>query len=287
MDSPILNSVAPPGSSNNPFVLPDTPPKKRKKRKREDLDSATQSGSEANSRTAPDTAPAPKAKPKRIIFGGPPSAITRDASMARRIRFLGNNNGPSTADPSRHENGPPVAGPSRLGSLSRPRTQEAPARPRAILALEASLPRHRPYLSGGARSAVAPRLPTPGTLEALGWRPKRHERLTHRDLWVDGRGPTTQEALQDHHKCGICQFVKSHPVSYICGHSHCYVCIRLWLEEDFSCPDCKARIYQAPFRHWGEEKALACDYARDYPLWQDDSVVDYSWGSLVFPKQFV
>lgn len=67
----------------------------------------------------------------------------------------------------------------------------------------------------------------------------------------------------------------------MCGHSHCYVCIRLWLERDFSCPTCKARMHHPPFRHWGEEQALLSDY----PLYNDRSEVTYSFAGLIFPRE--
>jgi hypothetical protein len=57
------------------------------------------------------------------------------------------------------------------------------------------------------------------------------------------------------------------------------VCIRLWLEKDWACPDCKQIIFKAPFRHYGEEKSI--EY--DYPFWVDDSRVSYTFSGLVFP----
>ncbi|KAJ6547928.1 hypothetical protein DFH09DRAFT_1087397 [Mycena vulgaris] len=112
----------------------------------------------------------------------------------------------------------------------------------------------------------------PGTVS--GWRTLRLEPLTHRDLWLGGHGPREQLANpdKDHHKCGICHAVKSHPVFYLCGHSHCYVCIRLWLEREWTCPHCVTTMERAPFRHYGEEAAIAAEY----PDWNDESHVDYS-----------
>ncbi|KAK6991950.1 hypothetical protein R3P38DRAFT_3213594 [Favolaschia claudopus] len=122
---------------------------------------------------------------------------------------------------------------------------------------------------------------TPAVVSVLGWRKTRTQPLIHEDLWKNGKGPTEQTAKLDHHKCGICHQAKSHPVSYLCGHSHCYVCIRLWLERRWTCPQCVKPMYRAPFRQYAEEAALACDY----PEWKDDSVVEYSWSGLVFPKE--
>ncbi|KAK7045181.1 hypothetical protein R3P38DRAFT_3177411 [Favolaschia claudopus] len=122
---------------------------------------------------------------------------------------------------------------------------------------------------------------TPAAIAVLGWRETRSLPLVHADLWVDGKGPSEQIAKYDHHKCGICHQVKSHPVSYLCGHSHCYVCIRLWLERRWTCPNCVKPMFRAPFRHFGEEAGLACDY----PDWKDESVVTYDWSGLIFPEE--
>ncbi|KAJ7764956.1 hypothetical protein DFH07DRAFT_955782 [Mycena maculata] len=107
--------------------------------------------------------------------------------------------------------------------------------------------------------------------------------LKYRDLWADGSGPSEQHATEAHHKCGICLEVKSHPVSYACGHSHCYTCIRLWLERSWNCPECSTQMTRPPFRHYGEEAWIASEY----PEWQDESQVDYSWTGLTFPKNIV
>ncbi|KAJ7325479.1 hypothetical protein DFH08DRAFT_886696 [Mycena albidolilacea] len=120
----------------------------------------------------------------------------------------------------------------------------------------------------------------PTGISILGWRKPRVEALVHADLWVAGEGPPEQLPILDHHECGICRHVKSHPVSYLCGHSHCYVCIRLSLEHEWTCPDCRTPMYHAPFRHWGEEASLASTY----PDWNDESIVNYGWDGLIFPK---
>ncbi|KAJ7886971.1 hypothetical protein B0H13DRAFT_2342607 [Mycena leptocephala] len=104
--------------------------------------------------------------------------------------------------------------------------------------------------------------------------------LTRTDLWIGGTIPDKLVATKAFHKCSICNAVKSHPVSYRCGHSHCYVCIRLWLEDDWCCPICDATMYSAPFRHLFEEAALASAYPE-----QNDGSVDYSWSGLTFPKE--
>ncbi|KAJ7036079.1 hypothetical protein C8F04DRAFT_1258194 [Mycena alexandri] len=85
---------------------------------------------------------------------------------------------------------------------------------------------------------------------------------------------------KQHHLCGICKGVKDHPVSYVCGHSHCYACIRVWLEKGWKCPECQDIMHCPPFRHYGEESGLA----DTFPGWADASEIEISWVGLHFPK---
>ncbi|KAJ6518236.1 hypothetical protein C8R47DRAFT_1205300 [Mycena vitilis] len=117
----------------------------------------------------------------------------------------------------------------------------------------------------------------------VGFRRLRFEPLTYEDLYAGGVGPPEQEAIEGYQKCTICHFAKSHPVSYVCGHSHCYACIRMWLERKWTCPDCVRPMFVAPFRQYAEEAALALAF----PNWIDTSVVDYSFDSLIFPQERV
>ncbi|KAJ7472812.1 hypothetical protein FB451DRAFT_1399011 [Mycena latifolia] len=103
--------------------------------------------------------------------------------------------------------------------------------------------------------------------------------LTPRGITMDSPKGIPITALKTHHQCSICHNVKSHPVSYLCGHSHCYVCIRLWLEKDWKCPNCATTMHREPVRQYAEE-----DYLEDqYPGW-DVSRVEYKWDGLMFPK---
>ncbi|KAJ7456317.1 hypothetical protein B0H11DRAFT_2244237 [Mycena galericulata] len=103
---------------------------------------------------------------------------------------------------------------------------------------------------------------------------------TKEDLYVDSARPPPLDAPKEHHVCSICHDVKSHPVSYQCGHSHCYVCIRLWLEKKkMTCPECSKVMHSAPFRHYGEEHGIE----HEYPAWNDQSRVWYDWQGLIFP----
>lgn len=68
--------------------------------------------------------------------------------------------------------------------------------------------------------------------------------------------------------------------SSLCGHSYCYVCIRLWFEHDWTCPECQKPMERAPVRQYAEEAFLAAAY----PDWRDASRVEYRWAGLVFPK---
>jgi hypothetical protein len=66
--------------------------------------------------------------------------------------------------------------------------------------------------------------------------------------------------------------------SILCGHGYCYSCIRIWLEEQWECPDCRTIITCPPFRIYVVEAHIT----KVYGDW-DTSDVEYSWSGLVFP----
>ncbi|KAJ6550934.1 hypothetical protein B0H10DRAFT_2242454 [Mycena sp. CBHHK59/15] len=105
--------------------------------------------------------------------------------------------------------------------------------------------------------------------------------LTEDKLYIgpDRPPPLTTELV--HQRCIRCEQVKSNPVLYQCSHSNCYVCTRLWLENDWSCPNCRAVMLLPPVGHLGEERSIA----HDYPEWNNTSVVTYSWAGLTFPRR--
>ncbi|KAJ7856718.1 hypothetical protein B0H14DRAFT_3448338 [Mycena olivaceomarginata] len=194
-----------------------------------------------------------------------------------RAREKGNRgqNGPAQRKPIIY-GGPPLtdrphytsvtAGPSRTATSIRA-AQENPTR-------------NSTRLHNRGRESRARTPPPPVATSALaGYRVARRTPLTQAALYNDEARPPVLATSKPHHVCTICWDIKSHPVSYICGHSHCYVCIRLWLERQWRCPDCTQVIHMAPFRHYGEEKSITYDY----PFWIDDSRVSYSFHGLVFP----
>ncbi|KAJ7832283.1 hypothetical protein B0H13DRAFT_2371032 [Mycena leptocephala] len=137
------------------------------------------------------------------------------------------------------------------------------------------------------RRRVAP-VPQPSSsaLTRVLWRKgKRAERvvpLTEDDLYLDGARPPVF-APSAGHRCQLCHCIKSHPVSNNCGHSYCYVCIRLRLEREWTCPyaNCNRVIHMAPRIDVGEQESIKADY----PDLGDESRVSYSWeGLLRFPR---
>ncbi|KAJ7430010.1 hypothetical protein B0H11DRAFT_2264452 [Mycena galericulata] len=119
-------------------------------------------------------------------------------------------------------------------------------------------------------------------LRRFGQREPRTNPLTEEDLYVDCVLPTIQhtDEATAYLQCGICLNAKSHPVSYACGHSHCYACIRLSLEKTFRCPECKTRMRAPPHRQYAEEHAIA----KEFPEWINPCHVLYDWNGLTFPK---
>ncbi|KAJ7704195.1 hypothetical protein B0H16DRAFT_1482684 [Mycena metata] len=92
--------------------------------------------------------------------------------------------------------------------------------------------------------------------------------LTHPTIVLDcdGEGAALR-AQNSHHR-------------YLCGHSHCYACIRRHLAEDVKCPVCFQVMYQPPFRQYAEEQSLAAEY----PWWVAPAAGEYNWVDLVFPE---
>ncbi|KAJ7655777.1 hypothetical protein DFH06DRAFT_1329212 [Mycena polygramma] len=103
----------------------------------------------------------------------------------------------------------------------------------------------------GARTRV--RYCTPGS------RAKREVPLTSEALWLTPHRPPLLAASVPDNECGLCHCVKSHPVRYKCGHSHCYVCIRVWLEHSWECPDyfCGLTMREQPCADFSEEARIA------------------------------
>ncbi|KAJ7933686.1 hypothetical protein B0H13DRAFT_2306519 [Mycena leptocephala] len=242
----------PAGSQFNPFLLPDTP-----------------------------------TRPKLKIFGGSLSPANQPTRPGANLQAVRSRISTLEASSARRSSSSLTAEPSSARG------------PRAILALEASLlemrtahaagptlriPHRRDENAGSERARrrdEARRLRRVSNLLGRGSRYERVVPLRHQDLWKERRGPPEQAAAREHHKCGICHSVKSHPVSYECGHGHCYVCIRLWLERSWKCPECVTVMYHAPFRVFAEEAWIA----DTYPNWSDNTVVDYNWDGLIFPKK--
>ncbi|KAJ6574048.1 hypothetical protein B0H19DRAFT_1253805 [Mycena capillaripes] len=114
-----------------------------------------------------------------------------------------------------------------------------------------------------------------------GKRDKRDVPLTEDDLYVGQARPPVRNSLNGH-KCRICGCIKSNPVTSACGHSYCYVCIRLRLETEWTCPypDCHRVLHTAPKPDLGEKESARADY----PGWEDESEVRYSWEGLRFPR---
>ncbi|KAJ7040786.1 hypothetical protein C8F04DRAFT_1253702 [Mycena alexandri] len=221
----------------------------------------------------------------RPVFGGPRSPSTSGCRLPRTTSIRGVRE--RLQGPRIIFGGPPSA----IGRSSRPAGGAAPTLPRAATAPAAAL---LAALTGPAGH----RGPTP---RPPGLRlPRRHGyggcKLTTEDLYIgSARPPVFVRRMLDqplppgvdpeepadpkpHHKCAICCSIKSHPVSYACGHSHCFVCVRVWLEDYRTCPECMTVIRQEPFRHYGEENGIRADY----PAWVDKSEVDISWAGMVF-----
>ncbi|KAJ7430887.1 hypothetical protein B0H11DRAFT_1909733 [Mycena galericulata] len=113
-----------------------------------------------------------------------------------------------------------------------------------------------------------------------GSRAKRDKPLTDHDLYIDDVRPPILTTDRPHHECSVCFHIKSHPITYECGHGSCYVCARKWLEYQWTCPTCRALVTRAPSRNFDAEAAILYDH----PHWDDRSLVTFSWDGLKFPQ---
>ncbi|KAJ7120673.1 hypothetical protein C8R43DRAFT_1136624 [Mycena crocata] len=165
-------------------------------------------------------------------------------------------------------------------------TPAPPPRQKPLTAAKAITPLAGTTNAGLLRSirprttAIVHRSRAPRQVAAVpGERGTRDTPLCVEDLWLGTRaGPPEVAGADKDDKCTICLQLISHPVFSTCGHGHCYSCIRVWLEEHWNCPDCRAVITRAPFKVYIVEHYLL----KTYGDW-DSSVVDYDWTGLSFP----
>ncbi|KAJ7175544.1 hypothetical protein C8R46DRAFT_1214015 [Mycena filopes] len=245
-----------------------------------------------------------------VIFKGPPSEIRQDQPPRMPLRAWQNSPPRRGADAARpatpnSENSPPrpgidtvrpaASGPQRASTANRRVRQTARmstggCMPRRIPTPELNIPAHQGRRSrriGTSTSSAATRIvsvvgPIVDGCHAVGGsRADRDAALTEAELWLDDRRPPSLDNPQAHHVCAVCKSLKSHPVTIGCGHSYCYVCLRLWIEKSWSCPHCNAFITKEPFRHWSEEESIRASH----PEWDDQSGVPFTWDGLVFPKR--
>ncbi|KAJ7164822.1 hypothetical protein C8R43DRAFT_1122700 [Mycena crocata] len=200
----------------------------------------------------------PSALFNRNIIRGPPSVILQNS------RSTASNAVPRASPYARH----PTTNPSRLSEDIR-RIDERRAADR--LAAETCEAERRAWLERrnvirfGDPASVArpPALTIPHRRQVdPGWRATHDEELTAADLYQTEARPPPQGTDRTHQRCSICLQIKSHGVGYSCGHGHCYVCIRLWLEEEFTCPICRAVMHAPPIRNL--DHLIRCTFREGY-----------------------
>ncbi|KAJ7060347.1 hypothetical protein C8F01DRAFT_1136376 [Mycena amicta] len=117
-----------------------------------------------------------------------------------------------------------------------------------------------------------------------GWRRSSAAGVPKGAIVRSGKLPPYLEPRAPHHKCSICHGVKMHPVTSGCGHTHCFACLRVWLQTSWKCPVCMAVHYHPPVRNYDLEDWLMDEYPAAAA---DSSTVTYNWDSLVFPTEGV
>ncbi|KAJ7865251.1 hypothetical protein B0H13DRAFT_2353092 [Mycena leptocephala] len=196
-------------------------------------------------------------------FRGPPSTIDQNTRVRR------------APNPTATSIGAARTAVMTTPRLSRRERLEAASAEEAA-AFAASAPPPVPAVQSSARTRLR-RRPVNGV------RQTRIPPLSHEKLWLTRDRPRLQTSTDPRDMCSICESIKSHPVLYECGHSHCYVCCRLFLEVAWKCPEfgCEAIMYCRPVRDSTEEARITAAH----PNRKDNSRVDYSWDGLIFPKR--
>ncbi|KAJ7336972.1 hypothetical protein DFH08DRAFT_964928 [Mycena albidolilacea] len=123
--------------------------------------------------------------------------------------------------------------------------------------------------------------PPPPTLRIVHRRGKctaRQEPLEEDDLYLDDARPGDISLPELEHTCRLCLNAKSHPVKLSCGHSACFVCVRLLLETQWGCDECGQVVTRRPQLDVEEVATIE----RAYPGW-DQSKIAFGWEGLSFP----
>ncbi|KAJ6453453.1 hypothetical protein DFH09DRAFT_1117329, partial [Mycena vulgaris] len=220
----------------------------------------------------------------RLINKGPPSSIVQHTrgkyNLNATLAHVGSGSGSATA--ARTTADPNTAGlPITRHTPMDVRYRIYRARREAQSAVVAVA-----TVARRSTAAVAPR-PHNSATGASAQRPGRRRLwLARTPLSILGTGrPASQwhftAGVRDHSDpSNMWNLSPSQITSCLCGHSHCYRCIRVSLEYRWSCPSCRSTITSPPFRNYDLEAGIA----HDFPDWRDLSQVDYSWEGLVFPR---
>ncbi|KAJ7238548.1 hypothetical protein B0H12DRAFT_1237801 [Mycena haematopus] len=147
----------------------------------------------------------------------------------------------------------------------------SPPRRRSLFKHRGSPRKKGPIHTGPPSRIIAS--PPSGIRYINGKRSKREVPLTADDLYLDDERPNTSQIADAGHRCPLCHNK--------CGHSYCYVCIRLRLEHEWTCPiaDCNRIFRNPPVFDIGEAGSVVTDY----PNRVDASTVSFSWRGLSFP----
>ncbi|KAJ6484706.1 hypothetical protein C8R45DRAFT_1098861 [Mycena sanguinolenta] len=112
-----------------------------------------------------------------------------------------------------------------------------------------------------------------------GRRAARDKPLSEDELYLTDARPAFLARPRLDHTCGLCLNAKSYPVKLCCGHSACYVCVRMELENNWECNRCGQKIMRPP----KPDDVEAAEINKEYPGW-DTSVVEYRWDGLQWPR---
>ncbi|KAJ6504321.1 hypothetical protein C8R47DRAFT_1210388 [Mycena vitilis] len=274
-DGAIANTVRPMGTPDNPFLVDENGHFGLTRSTAETPFLVDENGEFVRSLTGarvvkrsplhgrPPVKRSPSARPFRMYGapnGGPPSAIRQDIPR-RRARREQSNDRPYLRALA-------LAGHPLPPTFATPVPGDAAGSSSAAGSSTDAAPARRSTKKSLFRSTTnALRLRTHKTRHP-GFRTPRETPFTVKDLYLTDARPPADSDPRPHHECSVCYNIKSHPVAYRCGHSHCYVCVREWLETSWACPFCGVEMTEEPMPGDDAKRAIAFDH----PEWQDHSL---------------
>ncbi|KAJ6493508.1 hypothetical protein C8R47DRAFT_1213796 [Mycena vitilis] len=220
-----------------------------------------------------------------------PWLVDENGEIVRNLRTARRGDGPSNGPPSLiRQDIPRISAAEIEARRQRQGAPASPARQDARVARRGSPYLASPYhpvtgvyIGLSATTMAENRAPSSAATSVRrpnGWRRPRPTPLLPSDLYTTEARPPLVTPSKEEFKCVLCDQIKSNPVRSKCGHTHCYVCIRIHVETSWNCPSCDVIMTRAPKRDTDDELWIQLNHTS----WIDQSRVLGTWDGLLFPQ---